>query len=82
MNRGRLDRFDACRDCFFWKVKKFLSERKENLMRFMKCEVDMEYEEERKLVRGMMQLSQESLAPLIEKEYDIYKKEDLKVRFR
>jgi hypothetical protein len=86
MNRSRLDRFDACRDCFFWKVKRFLSERKESLLRFMKCEVDQVDKAdfiitkdgekirlskgERELVHGMMLRSQKSLAPLMEKEAD------------
>jgi len=39
MRRGRLDRFDACSDCFYWKVKQFLSRRKENLRRFKEAEI-------------------------------------------
>ena len=39
MIRSRLDRFDACLDCFDWKVRRFLSQRKENWERFKNEEI-------------------------------------------
>ena len=39
-------------------------------------------EDNRAVVMGLMQASQLTLAPLIEREADIYTVEDLKVRFR
>ncbi|MCK9458696.1 MAG: hypothetical protein M0R80_03590 [Proteobacteria bacterium] len=39
MIRSRFDRFDACPDCFSWKVKQYLSHRKENLRRFKETEI-------------------------------------------
>jgi hypothetical protein len=39
MRRGRLERFDACPDCFDWKVRRFLSQRKENWERFKNEEI-------------------------------------------
>jgi len=39
MIRSRLDRFDACPDCFSWKVKQYLSRRKENFRRFKETEI-------------------------------------------
>ena len=40
------------------------------------------FEDDRAIVMGLMRASELTLAPLIEKEADIYKVEDLKVRFR
>jgi len=40
------------------------------------------FEDDRAIVVGLMRASELTLAPLIEKEADIYKVEDLKVRFR
>jgi len=45
MRRGRFDRFDACPDCFYWKVKQFLSRRKENLKRYKETEIKNRNEE-------------------------------------
>ncbi len=39
-------------------------------------------EEDRAITRGLMILSERTLAPLLENEPDIYTVEDLKVRFR
>ena len=39
-------------------------------------------DEDREITRGLMRLSERALAPLLEKEPDIYTIEDLKVRFR
>ena len=39
-------------------------------------------DEDREITRGLMRLSERALAPLLEKEPDIYTVEDLKVRFR
>jgi hypothetical protein len=39
-------------------------------------------EEERTIVMGLMRAAQLTIAPLIEKEADIYTAADLKVRFR
>ena len=40
MKRGRLSRFDACKDCIYWKIRQFISRRKENYKRFMITEID------------------------------------------
>jgi hypothetical protein len=40
------------------------------------------FEDDRAIVMGLMRASELTLAPLIEKEADIYKVEDLKIRFR
>jgi hypothetical protein len=46
MIRSRFDRFNACPDCFYWKVKQYLSRRKENLRRFKEVEIkNMDWEE-------------------------------------
>ena len=39
-------------------------------------------EDDRIIIMGLMRASQQTLAPLIEKEADIYTVADLKVRFR
>lgn len=39
-------------------------------------------EEDRAITRGLMILSERTLAPILENEPDIYTVEDLKVRFR
>jgi len=40
------------------------------------------FEDDRTIVKGLMRASQLTIAPLIEKEADIYTVADLKVRFR
>ena len=40
------------------------------------------FEDERTIVRGLMRASQLTIAPLIERDSDIYTVADLKVRFR
>jgi hypothetical protein len=40
------------------------------------------FEDDKAIVMGLMRASELTLAPLIEKEADIYKVEDLKIRFR
>jgi hypothetical protein len=44
--------------------------------------LETSFEDDRAIVRDLMRASMQTLAPLIEKEADIYTVDDLKVRFR